>query len=209
MRFLGWLLAAILALPLLCAGSAQAQTDYRIRPGDVLRIEVLEDNSLNRTALVAPDGRITLPLAGAIQASGRSVEDVMAQITSKIAGNFAATPNVYVGLEKLAERQASTGGSGVAAAAGLTVFVIGEAAKPGKVGVKPGSTLLQVFSEMGGFSKFAAKKRIQLRRMDKRTGVEAIYKIDYDAIEKGLSTSGNLKVVEGDVILVPQRSLFE
>jgi polysaccharide biosynthesis/export protein len=206
MRFLGWLLAAIFALPLLCAGSAQAQTEYQIRPGDVLRIEVLEDNSLNRTVLVAPDGRITLPLAGAVQTSGRSVEQVMAQITGKIASNFAATPNVYVSLEKLADRQATTS-SGVSV--GLTVYVIGEAAKPGKVGVGKGSTLLQVFSEMGGFSKFAAKKRIQLRRTDKRTGVEAIYKIDYDAIEKGLSTSGNLKVVEGDVILVPQRRLFE
>lgn len=208
MRFLGWFLAAILALPLLWVGTAQAQTDYTIRPGDVLRIEVLEDNSLNRTVLVAPDGRITLPLAGAVQASGRSVEQVMAQITSLIAGNFAAPPNVYVGLEKLAERQAATSG-GASAPAGLTIYVIGEAAKSGKVGVEPGSTLLQVFSEMGGFSKFAAKKRIQLRRIDKKTGVEAIYKIDFDAIEKGLSTSGNLKIVDGDVILVPQRRLFE
>lgn len=207
MRFLGWLLAAILVLPLLCVGSAQAQTDYKLRPGDVLRIEVLEDNTLNRTVLVAPDGRITLPLAGAIQASGRSVEDVMAQITSKISGNFAAAPNVYVSLEQLANVPAAT--SGTAVAAGLTVYVIGEATKSGKVSVQKGSTLLQVFSEMGGFSKFAAKKRVQLRRVDKKTGVEAIYKIDFDAIEKGLSTSGNLKVVEGDVILVPQRRLFE
>lgn len=208
MRFLGWLLAAILVLPLLCVGTAQAQTDYKLRPGDVLRIEVLQDNTLNRTVLVAPDGRVTLPLAGAIQASGRSVEQIMADITSKIASNFAAPPNVYVSLEQLANVPAAPSGAALAAP-GLTVYVIGEAAKSGKVSVQKGSTLLQVFSEMGGFSKFAAKKRVQLRRVDKKTDVEAIYKIDFDAIEKGLSTSGNLKIVDGDVILVPQRRLFE
>ena len=45
------------------AHQAQAQ-GYQIRAGDTLRIEVLEDSSLNRTVLVAPDGRISMPQAG-------------------------------------------------------------------------------------------------------------------------------------------------
>jgi polysaccharide export outer membrane protein len=206
MRISNLFLAAILALPLLLANAAQAQSDYKIRAGDVLRIEVLEDSSLNRSVLVAPDGRINLPQAGAVQASGRSVEQVLNQVTAGLAKNFAVPPNVYVSLERIAERPLS---SGPATEELLTVFILGEAAKPGKVGVAPGTTLLQVFSEMGGFSKFAAKKRIQLRRLDKKTGVEQTYKIDYDAIEKGLSTNGNVQVVDGDVLLVPQRGLFE
>jgi polysaccharide export outer membrane protein len=206
MRISNLFLAAILALPLLLANAAQAQSDYKIRAGDVLRIEVLEDSSLNRSVLVAPDGRINLPQAGAVQASGRSVEQVLNQVTAGLAKNFAVPPNVYVSLERIAERPLS---SGPATEELLTVFILGEAAKPGKVGVAPGTTLLQVFSEMGGFSKFAAKKRIQLRRLDKKTGVEQTYKIDYDAIEKGLSPNGNVQVVDGDVLLVPQRGLFE
>ena len=66
MRFFVALLAGLLVMPLLSANPGHAQDGYRIRPGDTLRIEVLEDESLNRAALVAPDGRITLPLAGSV-----------------------------------------------------------------------------------------------------------------------------------------------
>ena len=54
------------------ATTASAQ-GYQIQPGDVLRVEVLQDDSLNRNVLVAPDGRITVPLAGTLSAAGRSL----------------------------------------------------------------------------------------------------------------------------------------
>lgn len=204
MRLFVALLAGLLALPLLMTG-AQAQDGYRIRQGDVLKIEVLEDESLNRSALVAPDGRISLRLAGSIPAAGRTVEQVQADLAAKIASNFAAPPNVYVSIERLAERVASTGGP--AAPATIDVFIIGEGAKSGKISVAPGTTVLKLFAEMGGFSKFAATKRIQLRRIV--NGAEKVYTFDYKAIERGETTSGNTTVMDGDVLLVPQRKLFE
>lgn len=207
MKFMTALWAALIAIPLLMSGTAQAQDGYRIRSGDVLRIEVLEDANLNRTTLVAPDGRITVPLAGSLQAAGRSLEQVRAEMTSRIASNFAAPPNVYISLERLADRAARSGGT--AAAATISVYVVGEAAKSGKISIAPRTTLLQFFAEMGGFSKFAATKRIQLHRTDKKTGMEKIYTFNYDAIERGANTSGNTQLMDGDVILVPQRKLFE
>ncbi len=62
MSILRRLATALLLLPLLVVAS-WAQ-DYKVRPGDVLQIEVLEDSTLNRTAIVLPDGQISLPLAG-------------------------------------------------------------------------------------------------------------------------------------------------
>lgn len=208
MRFFVALLAGLLVMPLLSANPGHAQDGYRIRPGDTLRIEVLEDESLNRAALVAPDGRITLPLAGSVKASGRSVEQVQADLAARIASNFAAPPNVFVSIERLSDRAASSGG-GSAAVRTIDVYVMGEAAKSGKLAVERRTTLLQLFSEMGGFSKFAATKRIQLRRIDKKTGVEKVYTFNYDAIERGANSSGNTRLMDGDVILVPQRKLFE
>ena len=67
----------------------------------------------------------------------------------------------------------------------------------------PGTTVLQAFAEMGGFSKFAATKRIQLRRG------ATTYKLNYDMIEAGTSTDGGTTLKDGDVIVVPQRKLFE
>lgn len=188
------------------ASIAFAQEGYRIRPGDVLRIEVLEDTTLNRNALVPPDGRITLPLAGTVQASGSTVETVAASLATRLASNFAVAPTVFVSIERVAEPRISSGAP--APAPVISIFVVGEGANPGKLDLEPGTTLIQAFAQMGGFSKFAATKRIQLRRTD-ASGVEKIYNINYAAIVQGRSRSGQTTLQDGDVILVPQRGLFE
>jgi polysaccharide export outer membrane protein len=196
------LMAALLLGPLAMATAALAQS-YSIRPGDVLRIEVIEDPSLNRSVLVPPDGKIVVPLAGAVQASGRGVADVQGDLAGLLAPNFAATPNVFVSIERIVEPDRT-----VSEPATVDVFVLGEAANPGRVEVAPGTTVLQFFAEMGGFSNFAATKRIQLRRTDS-SGTEQVYLINYDAIEQGNSKNGATVLRDGDVIVVPQRRLFE
>lgn len=195
-----------LGLGLLSLLSPALADGYALRAGDVVKIEVLEDPSLNRSVLVAPDGRISIPLVGTIKASGLSVDAVGAAISTRIASNFSAPPNVFVSLERLADR--SGGGTGTGKAATITVYVMGEAAKSGKLEVAPGTTVLQLFAEMGGFSKFAATQRIQLRRTDK-SGAESVFKLNYDAIEAGTSSNGKTSLRNGDVIVIPQRKLFE
>lgn len=198
------MLVALLANLMLLAlglGSVASAEGYQVRPGDVLKIEVLEDPTLNRSVLVAPDGRIAMPMAGTMKASGLSVDSVAANIATAITPNFAGKPSVFVSLERLAER---TGGSGVAAKpATIDIYVMGEAGKPGRHEMSPGSTVLQLFAEMGGFGKFAATKRIQLRR-----GADT-FKLNYDQIEAGTSNAGGTTLKDGDVIVIPQRKLFE
>jgi polysaccharide export outer membrane protein len=198
------LMAALLIT--LSAQLVQAQT-YQIRPGDKLRIEVLEDPSLNRAVLVAPDGRITLPTAGTIRAAGQSVEAVQRTLTTRLAGNFAATPNVFVSLEELYVAPVRTP-QPEAAPPVISIFVLGEVAKPGELEVAPGTNVLQAFAVMGGFTNFAAVKRIQLRRVDPKTGVQQIIALNYKRIEAG-DRSGLTSLREGDTIVVPQRRLFE
>lgn len=207
MRLFHAILAGLFALPILFTAPAMAQAGYKIRAGDMLRIEVLEDESLNRTTLVLPDGRIALPLAGGVQAAGRSIEAVQADITTRLAANFATPPNVFVSIEQLAEMAVAS--SAAAEDPTIGIYVMGEVARPGKLAVAPGTTVLQLFAEMGGFSNFAATKRIQLRRTDKASGKETIYTFNYKAMEAGTSKAGATVVTEGDVILVPQRRLFE
>jgi polysaccharide export outer membrane protein len=189
-----------LMLIVMQATMAVAQDGYLIRPGDVLRVEVLEDPGLNRSTLVSPDGRISFPLAGGVVAAGRTLEELQTDLAAKIGANFATVPNVFISLEQVAAPRAATGGSG---AATIEVFVLGEAANSGKLDVKRGTTLLQAFALMGGFSPFAATKRVQLRRAGEITT------ISYDAIESGASNAGATVLQDGDVIMVPQRKLFE
>jgi polysaccharide export outer membrane protein len=202
MSILRRLLALMFVLPIL-ASTAWAQ-DYRVRPGDVLQIEVLEDATLNRSAIVLPDGQISLPLVGSVRAAGRSLAQVQADLISRLAPNFASPPTVFVTLSALAERVPAT----PAAERTIDIYVLGAANAPGKVDVKPGATLLQALAQAGGLSPFAAKKRVQLRRVDK-SGTEQVYNFDLDAIERGASGGGSTKLMSGDVIVIPQRKLFE
>ena len=207
-------LARVLALPVLLtamtAPVAAQDGGYLIRPGDTLKIEVLEDPGLNRSVLVSPDGRINLPLTGTVKVSGKTIETVQGELSGRLSANFAAPPNVYASIESVAVRApAGASGGGTRAAATVDIYVIGEGAKSGKLSVAPGTTVLQFFAEMGGFSKFAATKRIQLRRTDPRTNKDTNYLINYDAIEAGTSRMGATVLRKGDVIVVPQRKLFE
>lgn len=192
---------AVLAMVLL-APMALAQ-EYTIKPGDVLQVEVLEDPSLNRQALVLPDGRISFPLAGSVQAAGRSTAQVQAALAASLAPNFANTPNVFVALKAVAEAPAAVAHG----PALIDVYVMGEVAEPGRREVSRGTTLLQFFAEMGGFSKFAATKRIQLRRTD-AAGTQRVYTINYRALENG-AQGGTTIMADGDVVIVPTRRLFE
>ena len=192
-----------LVLAVLAVMPAQAQ-GYNIRSGDTLKIEVLEDTTLNRVVLVDPNGSISIPDAGTIKVAGQSVDAIGAAITAKLTGNFATAPHVYVALQQVAVPTLGTGTGGM-----VDVYVIGEANKLGKFSVKSGTTALQAFAEMGGFTKFAATKRVQIRRTDGKTGAATIYQLNYDAIESGTSTQGTMTVKTGDVIIVPQRHLFE
>lgn len=199
-------IALCLALFAAAAPAAAQQGGYQIQRGDVLRLEVLEDETLNRDLLVLPDGRISVPLAGAIPAAGRTLGQVQRAIASGLAGSFAVAPTVYVGVNRLAEPRAPLPEPEPEV---LTVFIMGEARNPGKIEVEPGTNVLQIFAQMGGFTNFAATKRIQLRRPDPATGSERIWTLNWNAIQAGQSRNGLTTVMDGDVIVVPQRRLFE
>ena len=194
------LVGFLTALPITAAAQG-----YRIGPGDVLRVEVVEDETLNRSVLVDPNGRISFPFVGSIRAAGQTVEAVQATLIRQLTPNFAAPPSVFVALQLVAPEDPLVEGQ----AEVISVFMLGEVERPGRVDMEPGSTLLQAFAQMGGFSDFAATKRVQLRRTDPKTGVETVFSLNYEATSEGQTANATLELQDGDVILVPTRRLFE
>jgi polysaccharide export outer membrane protein len=193
LALLAAVLAAVLAVPAAFAQSAS----YRIQPGDQLAVTVLEDDTLNRQVLVLPDGRISVPLAGSVRAAGQSVEAVEKAIADRLASNFAVRPSVFVSVTGVVEEEET-----------FPIFVIGQVDAPGRVDVEVGTTLLQAIALAGGFDRFAATKRIQLRRTDS-AGQERLYLFNFKAVERGGAIQSMITMREGDVIIVPERNLFE
>ena len=206
------LLGLMLAVFLAPAAWAQG---YSIQPGDVLQMEVLEDPSLNRSLLVLPDGTVSLPLVGSVRATGKSVEAMRGAISAALASNFASAPTVTLSVGQLNPVTSAVNNAAAQAAAAnyqpygtVSVYAMGEFNTQGRLDVRSGTRLLQFLAETGGLSRFAATKRIQLRRADKKTGTETVYNYNYKAVQAGAKAPA-IVLREGDVIVAPERKLFE
>lgn len=195
-KFIQILFVAVLATATTLIGAAHAESSYKIRSGDTLQVEVLEDSSLNRSVLVLPDGSISFPLAGGVDAAGMTTGQIASALASSLSSNFANSPNVHVSVAAVGERR-STGGSST------SIYITGEISNPGKITGSRGVTILQAIAQAGGLTRFAAAKRIQLRRGN------TIYSYNYITNGGEGSIGGNTRLKPGDVIVVPQRKLFE
>lgn len=189
---------------LLIPGAALAQaTEYLVRPGDRLEISVLEDPALNRTVLVRPDGRISIPIAGTVEAAGVSPEAVAATIRRRLSNDFVSPPTVTVSLVGLGvpdEVLPEAGAFG-------SIYVIGEVGSPGRLDVALPLDALQALAMANGPGPFAARHRIQVRR--RHNGSDQLFLFDYDKVMAGLVPIDNIALQDGDVIVVPERRLFE
>jgi polysaccharide export outer membrane protein len=198
------LIAILMFLGLATPGTGALAQGYLVQIGDRLDISVLEDPGLSRTVLVRPDGRITLPLAGTLEAAGSSPEALQARITNALASQFVQPPTVTVSVASL--------GPGAAQALEeegtlARVYVIGQVGRPGDYQIVLPMDVLQLLALAGGPSTFAARDRIQVRR--RGSGGESVLLFDYDSVENGAVPSTEIMIADGDVIVVPERRLFE
>jgi len=203
------LVSAVVVLFLALSTFANAQVGYEIRPGDTLTVEVLEDSSLNRALLVLPDGSINFPLVGAIRAQGRTPTQVQDLLSAGLASNFAVTPTVFVSVTGLFQDRQAANALAAPDANLVPAFITGEVQNPGRLEIDPGTTILQALAQAGGLTRFAAEKRIELRRFDSATGEMKRFLFSFSGEADGPRISGGTRLMEGDVIVVPERRLFE
>jgi len=159
---------------------------YAIGVGDVLEISVWKNPELAVTTPVRPDGRISVPLLGDIQASGMTPLALRQTLTDQFK-EFVTAPGVSVVIKEINSRK---------------VFVTGEVKTPGAYDLQPRTKLLQVLAMAGGLTPYAKKKVTLLR--DSRDGRnDRRYELDLDAIISGKRPSDNLVLLPGDTIIVP------
>ena len=190
----------------LAAGAANAQgaEPYLLQPLDVVEITVLEDKELNRTALVRPDGKISLPLAGTVQAAGRTPEQVAGTIRARLKADFIEPPSVTVALTNLAPNSVDEEDE----IEPREVYVLGEVGRPGRFEYdgEMRINILQALTLAGGPGPFAARTRIQIREVAE--GAEFVRYVNYQAIEEG-AANDLAELADGAVIVVPERGFLE
>lgn len=187
------------------SGVAMADT-YKLRPGDVLEITVWQDQKLNRQAIIAPDGILAVPLAGRLKVGGLTAAAAEDLIKDRLQPKYVEPLDVTVSYVQSPKKETTP--EKIKKDPEWTVYVTGEVAKPGAFVVpKRAPTVLQAISLAGGVGPFAANKRIQIHR--KANGQEYVYEFNYSLYEKGENLEGNITLRNGDVIVVPERRLFE
>lgn len=172
-------------------GNAQESRDaagnaYEIQPGDTLYISVWREPDLQREVLVLPDGRFSFPLAGEIDAKGRSVSDVRTQIVSQLERYI---PDLVVTVT-------------VQDVGGNKVFVLGQVNSPGEFIANPSIDVMQALSLAGGTTEFAKLDEIVILRRDAAGNQQAI-PFNYRDVIQGRVLEQNLVLRSGDTVVVP------
>lgn len=188
------LAGAALALPATAAAPAPAESaasTYRINPGDVLDIYVWGDARLQRDVTVLPDGTISFPLAGTINAAGRTTTDVEQQLAKLLAPQYKGVDQqVTVSVKSLA---------------GMQIAVIGKVKAPGNVSPTRYLNLIGALALAGGPTDFADVGNIVIIRQ--QGGRAQIIKTHVGSILKGKPSPQDIaeipQVMAGDTVVVP------
>jgi polysaccharide biosynthesis/export protein len=179
---------------------------YGLKAGDKLEISVFQEPKLNRVVTVGPDGRIALPLVGHLSVGGTTVESVERKITLKLREQYPAGVDVTVALFEVKEKPVFPP---VAKEKPIdpSFYVTGEVPKPGQYLFNRPTDVLQGIAMAGGLGPFAAAHRVKVRR--KIGEHEQLFDFDYANFIAGEDASGNIRLHHGDVIIVPEKKLFE
>jgi polysaccharide biosynthesis/export protein len=170
------------AAPALATGAA-ADT-YVIGASDNITVNVWKEPTLSGSLLVRPDGMISLPLIGDIQASGLTPLQLADQIAAKLK-KYIQDPNVSVVVGQVHSK---------------VVYLLGEVGRKGPIDMTPGMTLLEAIGSAGGLTDFANSKKIYILRDD--AGKHEKIAVHYKEALKG-DNSLNLVLKPGDTIVVP------
>lgn len=164
------------------------QNSYKISPAELLEITIYQEDDLNRTVRVSPDGTISLPLAGKIKVGGLGVPEAEKAIHKKLS-RFVINPQVSVFIKEYGNKQ---------------VYVLGQVKKPGSYPLPTEAplTVIEAISLAGGFTEYASLDRTRVIRKSGKNS--RAFLIDVTAIMKKGDKSQDIQLRTNDVIFVPE-----
>jgi len=164
--------------------ASSSPADYVLGVEDRLSISVWKEPELSRTVVIRPDGKITAPLVGEVQAAGRTSKQLSVDLTTALS-RFVKEPVVNVTVE---------------AVESCKVYVLGEVSTQGALVLRRRTRLLEAIALSGGMTQFANRSDVVLIRYD--DDKETRLRIDYRKIVSGEKSELNIFLKPGDTIIV-------
>jgi len=170
------------------AGTASLAHDDKFVIGidDVLSVSVWNEQNVSRKVPVRSDGKISLPLAGEVQAAGRTPLQLEGDVAERLK-NYITAPQVTVIVEEIHSQKYN---------------IMGQVAKPGSYSLTQANTIMDAIAAAGGFRDFAKQKSIYILRPG-ANGSETRIGFNYKDFIKGKNPGQNIKLEPHDTIVVP------
>jgi polysaccharide export outer membrane protein len=159
---------------------------YLIGSSDVLAITVWKEPEISRSIPVRPDGKISLPLAGELQAAGRTPLQLEQDISGKLKA-YITNPDVNVMVQQINSEKFN---------------VLGRVVRPGSFPLASTTTVLDAIATAGGFMDFAKQKGVYILRSTPGGGQTRLA-FNYKDVIKGKHLEQNMKLQPGDTVIVP------
>lgn len=159
---------------------------YLVQSGDTLTITVWKEQDLQGEFLVRPDGGLTFPLAGDVEAGGHTVDDIRRTLTTRLT-KYIPDPVVTVGVKLVA---------------GSMIFVVGRVNRPGNFLLSRPFDVMQALSLAGGATPFADLNGIRVLRRE-AGGQQRVFRFRYDDVRRGRDLAQNILLQSGDTVVVP------
>jgi len=161
-------------------------SEYQIGAGDVLAINVWKEPELSRVLPVRPDGVVSLPLIGEVEASGATAAQLQAALTEDLR-KFMENPEVTVMVQEARSRRFN---------------VVGQVQRPGSYVLTQPTTVLDGLALVGGFRDFAKVNKIYVLRM-RPDGKTDRLPFHYKKVIQGNQLEQNVELQSTDTIVVP------
>jgi polysaccharide biosynthesis/export protein len=179
-----WMIGLLLSISLFARAEA---APYHVNPGDILIVYVWNEKDLQVEVLVRPDGTVSIPLAGQVQAGGLAVPDVEKNLAIALAKYMKDQPSVTVMIKQTA---------------GYSIYVLGKVNKPGQFPINQPTDVMQALAMAGGLTPYGAENSINILRRDK-DGMEKAISFRYSDVKSGEKLQTNILLQSGDVVVVP------
>lgn len=164
--------------------AAEAQPEYQVGEGDLLRINVWKESEISQSVAVRPDGNISLPLVNEVRVAGLTPRQIQELITEKLK-SVLTNPQVTVTVTEVRSKM---------------VYITGEVGRPGAYPVMAPTNVLQLIARAGGLTQFANRKDIYILR----AGESASHvRFNYKEVVKGKNSEQNITLQPGDTVVVP------
>jgi len=174
-------LATVLVAAFMVIGAAQPDDAYRIGVDDVLAISVWDNKDADQVVFVRPDGKISLPLIGEVQAGGLSVAELVEKLNEEY-GKSIKGAAVTVSVREIRSR---------------AVYFFGGVGRPGPMQLTQELTILQAVTLAGGLAPAADQEAAFVLRDGATIPVNFT-----DLIKKG-DMKQNLVLKPGDTVVIP------